>query len=139
MGLETMAKFYFHFRQSGELFPDEEGIEFSSFEDAYLSAFRAAQDMWRELLIERRDPRHCSFEVVDSNQQLMFVLPFMEILESCKKRSEPETKFVDVFRATLATFRDTQRANADLKNELRNANATLSESLTLLAQLRNLP
>jgi hypothetical protein len=80
-----MARFFFHFRQGAKLVIDELGSEFDTVEDAYLSAYRAAQDMWRDLLVERRDPRKCSFEVSDAQNRQLFVLPFMEVLEACLK------------------------------------------------------
>jgi len=57
-------------------------------EQAYLEAFKGAQDMWSELLRQRRDPRHCAFEVRDEQRDLLFVLPFQEVIESCDNRKQ---------------------------------------------------
>ena len=63
-----------------------EGAEFADVEQAYLEAFEGAQDMWSELLRQRRDPRQCAFEVRNERRDLLFVLPFMEVIESCEDR-----------------------------------------------------
>ena len=78
-----MPRFFFDFRQGDEFTPDSAGSEFPSAEKAYLGAYRAAGEMWAELLAGRRDPRRCSFEIHDSNRNLLSVLPFRELLDSC--------------------------------------------------------
>jgi hypothetical protein len=84
-----MARYFFNFRQGSTLSQDEEGSDFASVEDAYLSAVQAARDMWRELLIKREDPLECSFEVVDADGKEIFALPFSEVLDACA-RTQPE-------------------------------------------------
>lgn len=81
-----MPRFFFDFRQGCERIADTRGIEFADVEEAYLESFRAAQDMWSELLKQRRDPRRCSFEVRSQQDEPLFVLPFQEVLDSCIDR-----------------------------------------------------
>ena len=40
--------------------------------------------MWSELLRQRRDPRQCAFEVRNEQRDLLFVLMFQEVIESCE-------------------------------------------------------
>jgi hypothetical protein len=134
-----MAKFYFHFRQYSALTHDEQGSEFDSVEDAYLSAFRAAQEMWHELLLERQDPRSCSFEVVDADGSLLFVLPFMEVLDACTgSKSRKQGSYVDAFLAALNNQRHAHRLHREVSAQVDAARSSVRQSLNLLAQLRKL-
>src|SRR5437667_10085 len=81
-----MSRFFFHFRQGAGFAVDDEGCEFASTELAYLGAFQAAQEMWRELLVKRQDPMLCAFEVLDQDGNDIFVLPFSEVLDACRGR-----------------------------------------------------
>jgi hypothetical protein len=83
-----MPRFFFDFRQGQDHCADEQGTEFTSAEQAYLEAFKAAQDMWSELLRQRRDPTQCVFEVRDERRELLFVLPFQEVIESCQNSKD---------------------------------------------------
>jgi len=96
-----MTRFYFDFRQGQELAPDTIGGEFADVEKAYLEAFKAAQEMWGELLSRRRDPRRCAFEVHDGNGNNLFVLPFLELLESCQDRIPLEKSTEETVRQTI--------------------------------------
>ena len=87
-----MAKYFFNFRQGAAYQVDDLGCEFGSVEDAYMGAFTAAQDMWRELLIERQDPLLCAFEVMDEQGNHLFELPFSEILDACRGRALPPVR-----------------------------------------------
>ena len=78
-----MARFFFNFRRGETLQFDEEGTEFDTVELAFLAAFEAGRDMWRELMLERSDPATCAFEVSDSAGRSLFHLPFSEIAEVC--------------------------------------------------------
>jgi hypothetical protein len=84
-----MPRYFFDFRQGNEICTDREGIEFPGVEQAYLETYRAALDMWSDLLKQRRDPRRCAFEVRDEKRQLLFTLPLQEVVDSCLDR-EPE-------------------------------------------------
>jgi hypothetical protein len=96
-----MPLYFFDFRQSGVLAPDTVGCEFPTAERAYLEAFEAAREMWAELLHQRRDPRRCSFEVHDGKGNILFVLPFWEILEACHDCMPAQPAIVDTFRQSM--------------------------------------
>ena len=81
-----MPRYFFDFRQGNEHCPDAEGSDFPDVERAYLEACTAARDMWSELLKERRDPRRCTFEVRNETRQLLFTLPFQDVVDSCLDR-----------------------------------------------------
>ena len=78
-----MPRFFFDFRQADERVPDTQGIELPNVEQAYLEVFKAGQEMWSELLKQRRDPRHCRFEVRSQDGDLMFTFPLQEVVDSC--------------------------------------------------------
>ncbi len=58
-------------------------------ERAYLEAFKSAQEMWSELLKQRRDPRLCFFEVRGMEGDLLFIFPLQEVVDSCTDRAAP--------------------------------------------------
>jgi hypothetical protein len=131
-----MPRFFFHFRQLSDLTIDEYGCEFSNVEDAYLSAFRAAQEMWHELLIERQDPRCCSFEVADGEGNALFVLPFTEVLDSCTQKSDRHPKhYAHLLHTALNNQQHALRLRGEVSAELKIARTILTESISLLAQL----
>jgi hypothetical protein len=128
-----MPRFFFDFGQGDEHVPDTEGIAFATTEDAYLEAVEAAHEMWGDLLRKRCDPSRCRFEVRDANQDLLFVLPFQELIDNCHDRQRP-TPSVD--RATAAATVTTSRAKAAndaFQRTLFNMRRTLAESRALLA------
>ena len=84
----TMPRYFFDFREGSDCCVDAQGAEFADVEQAYLEAFEGAQDMWSELLRQRRDPRQWAFEVRNEQRDLLFVLPFMEVIESCEDRKQ---------------------------------------------------
>ena len=84
-----MQRYFFDFRQAGVRVPDTQGLEFRDVEQAYLEAHRAAQEMWSELLKQRRDPRRCVFEVCNQAGELLFVFPFQEVMDCCTDRQAP--------------------------------------------------
>lgn len=81
-----MPLFFFDFRQGADFIADAVGIEFANVEEAYLEVAKAVEEMWSELLIQRRDPRLCSFEVRNQSGDTLFIFPFEELLDSCKDR-----------------------------------------------------
>jgi len=78
-----MPHYFFDFRQADVLTRDTIGIEFANVEQAYLEAFRAAQEMWSELLKQRQDPRRCMFEVRNTEGETLFLFPFQETVDCC--------------------------------------------------------
>ena len=132
-----MTKLFLHFHQDGVRFPDEFGCEFADVEEAYLSVFRTAQDMWRELLIERRDPRLCAFEATNESGELMFVIPFGEVLDVCTVRNQPASNDQPASGALAETFRRALLVNRKMRDELEYAHSQLTESLAILEAQRH--
>lgn len=79
----SMLRFFFDFHQAGKHDVDTVGLEFADAETAYLEAVEAAQEMWSELLKDRIDPRCCHFEVRSEQGDVLYVIPFQELLDSC--------------------------------------------------------
>jgi hypothetical protein len=133
-----MAKFYFNFRQGASYQVDDTGCEFGSVEEAYLGAFASAQDMWRELMIQRQDPTLCAFEVMDEQGRDLFVLPFSEVLDVCRGRTPRpfagSTMPSDMHRA-LENRRTAQRVLNEVTSAVTETRATLRETWDLLAQV----
>lgn len=125
-----MPRFFFDFRQGAEICPDAEGTEFAHVEQAYLESFRAAQDMWGELLRQRRDPRRCLFEVRNGKRELLFVLPFMEVIESCTDRQQNPIRF-NIEQATHA-IAHSKRINEEFVRTLQAVRRTLEASRDLV-------
>ncbi len=128
-----MPLFFFDFRQGDEHVPDTEGIAFASTEDAYLEAVEAAQEMWGDLLRNRRDPRRCLFEVRDANRELLFILPFQELIDSCRDRRRPAPNVDRATATAKATTGRAKAANDAFQRILFDLRRTLAESRALLA------
>lgn len=128
-----MQRYYFDYRQGGQLTPDTVGCDFAMIEDAYLEAFKAAREMWAELLGQRRDPRRCCFEIHDGVGNLFFVLPFWEVLESCRDYPVEKPAILETFRQSMATVRHVRRAHSEFLREMENARTALRESAELIA------
>jgi hypothetical protein len=135
-----MRKFYFNFRQGRSFCPDEEGCDFASTDDAYLGAFAAAQELWRELLIRREDPRECAFEVTDLRGSALFTLPFSEILDVCRPIS-PSSPVVGAMAAAVAVAValdsgvSAHRVVKDVSVVVAETRSTLRETLKTLKQV----
>jgi hypothetical protein len=84
MGFQSM-RYYFHLRIGHTVSPDEIGLDLPDVETAYLEAFKAAQELWSELLAEGSDPLTRCFEITDERGQLLLTLPFAEVLEQARK------------------------------------------------------
>lgn len=125
-----MPRYFFDFCQGPDRCADADGSEFANVEQAYLEAFRGAQDMWSELLRQRRDPRRCTFEVRNKARELLFVLPFQEVMDSCHDR-----KYAPVehnIEQAMHLLNHTKRVSEQFVNELRSVHKTLQESRALL-------
>jgi len=128
-----MPRFFFDFRQAGHLVPDSEGIEFADVEQAYLEAFKTAQDMWSELLRERQDPRRCLFEVRSAAGDTLFIFPFQEVVDSCTDRAAPtQHPMHQTFQALLETHNFAKRVRDELTQQVRNSQEVLQQSRKLL-------
>lgn len=135
-----MPQFHFHFRDGDVVLKDESGIAFESVEEAYLRAFEAASDIWRELLRERRDPLRCAFEVTDAAGEILFDLPFTEILDTCRSRDWRKRKSASAVLLTeiVQACDKTLKSCHELKHEIRVVKATLEETRVLMAQADSL-
>ena len=71
-------RYYFHLRIGHTVSPDEIGLDLPDLETAYLEAFKAAQEMWSELLAEGSDPLTRCFEITDERG-------LAEVLEQARK------------------------------------------------------
>jgi hypothetical protein len=125
-----MPRYFFDFRQGRDRCADAQGTDFANVEQAYLEAVKAAQDMWSELLRQRQDPRHCVFEVRNSKHELLFVLPFQEVMDSCFDRKVPPMRHI--FENVTHTAHHTKRVSAEFLEQLHAVRRTLEESRTLL-------
>jgi hypothetical protein len=128
-----MPRFYFNFRQAGQVTPDETGIEFPSVEAAYLAAADGARGMWAELLARRQDPRLCAFDIRDENGQLLLSFAFNELLESCRLRSRHAQPLDATYKEVQATHRFVTKVRQDLNVQLQAARQSLREVAALLA------
>jgi hypothetical protein len=81
-----MPRFFFNYREHDEYTVDDTGVDFETFELAYLDGFNAAGQMWPEIMARRVDPRTCAFEILDSSGNLLAILNFNELLENCGPR-----------------------------------------------------
>jgi hypothetical protein len=125
-----MARYFFDFRQGKERCADTDGTDLANVEQAYLEAVRAAQDMWGELLRERKDPRQCAFEVHSERRELLFVLPFQEVIDNCVDRKTPPLR--NIFDTATQHASNTQRVCREFRDELHAVRRTLEQSRALL-------
>jgi hypothetical protein len=125
-----MPRYFFDFCQGPDRCADADGTEFANVEQAYLEAFRGAQDMWSELLRQRRDPRRCTFEVRNRDRELLFVLPFQEVIDSCHDRQFAPVR-QNLEKAALA-LNHTRRVSEQFTEALQAVHKTLAESRALL-------
>jgi hypothetical protein len=109
------------------------GISFASFEEAYLAAFEGARDMWLELLRDRKDPRKSSFEVCDEQGDILFILPFSEVLESCIPENGAARER-SAFSKVLDASQRARRNFSELQSEFHRVRAALKESRELLSR-----
>lgn len=134
-----MALFFFHFIDGDDRCEDDRGLELASAEVAYLEAVAGARGMVGELMAVRRDPFRCVFEVADDRGNLLFRVPFSELLENCQTVASSRFPSSPNMAAVL---RDTHlRANAaraGFADTLSAVRASLAESNGLLARLREI-
>jgi hypothetical protein len=107
-----MPRFFFNYRERNEYTVDDAGVEFDTFELAYLDAFNAAREMWPEAMSQRLDPRACAFEICDEQGRLLAILNFNEVLERC--HGFERTKSRDIQRTIAEAVDTAQRASRNL-------------------------
>ena len=84
-----MPCFFFHLRSAVENSEDDLGTELPNAEAAYLEACAAALEMSIEMLRKRIDPAPHSFRVMDVRGQLLFDIPFSEVLSPGRRPPMP--------------------------------------------------
>jgi hypothetical protein len=127
---DVMTRFFFDFRKGAEQVADTEGTELADVEEAYLEAFKAAQEMWSDLLRQRFDPRRCYFDVRNHDGEMMFVLPFQEVVDSCKNR--PNLSIERTFEELAITHNYAMRISDEFRQEIQSTRRALQESRALL-------
>lgn len=125
-----MTRYFFDFRQGADCCEDLEGSAFANVEQAYMEAVKAVEDMWGELLRKRQDPRRCIFEVRNEKRELLFVLPFQEVLDSCRDRDAPPIRLG--FETALESACRTRRISDEFIETLHAVQKTLAQSRALL-------
>lgn len=81
-----MPIFRFHLRRRKTIDPDDHGIEFRDFEQAYLEACQAIPDVARDLLVQGVDPITCAYVICDEQGRYLADVPFTEVLPPSKWR-----------------------------------------------------
>lgn len=82
-----MARYFFHLVSSAETSKDEIGVELANAEAAYLEACAAALEISFEMLSKRIDPSRHAFEVTDAEGQVVFEIPFSEVMHPGRRES----------------------------------------------------
>jgi hypothetical protein len=77
--------------------PDRDGAKFPALEDAYLEAYKAARELWHQLLLKRQDPTRCAFEIADPYGALIDVLHLTEFLRDCRPAGRVDPRPIPVF------------------------------------------
>jgi hypothetical protein len=125
-----MTRFFFDFVQAGQHTKDAEGIELPNVEQAYLEAFRASQEMWSELLKQRRDPRRCIFEVRNGADEILFHFPLQEVMDCCIDRTAAPV--MHTFEQLAQTQNYASRIRAEFAREVQTTKRILQDSHQLL-------
>jgi hypothetical protein len=129
-----MPRFYFNFRDESGLMPDFNGIEFDNIEEAYLEAFAGAQEIWLEMFKNRKDPRICSFEIMDEGGALLMELPFLEILNDLIKVRPPKVADEVLIAKMRVNVERSRRLRSDLSAQVNLLEDSLSTTRMLLAR-----
>ena len=128
-----MPKFFFDFRQADDHVDDSQGVELPDVEQAYLEAVIGAQDMWSELLRERRDPRRCLFVVRSEGNEILFILPFQEVMDCCTDREvKPLSR---TYEEMIQTRRYATRVTDEFRQEIQRTREMMHDSHRLLRAL----
>lgn len=96
-----MPRFYFDLATSERFERDTVGASFATVEKAYLDACRAVIDISGELLRERKDPSRYQFEIRDTGGQVVWELPFSEVLQPGRTVRLRQIEAYDRLRQTL--------------------------------------
>ncbi|MEW4448826.1 hypothetical protein [Qipengyuania sp. JC766] len=130
-----MARYFFHFRNGDTLVPDELGIEFGSAEEALDQASTAACAMWSELLVARREPTLCAFEITDATGRFLFNLPFFEVLERCRLVGQDALHSSELVMNLHRTHRRATEARNEIRSSFAEVRSALDEAQSLLGRI----
>ena len=130
-----MALFFFHFSDDETRTSDDVGLEFATVEQAYLEAVAAAQAMWPELLAARRNPLNCAFDIADANGEVLFHVPFGELVEACARPAQAPASQSKLHREIEDTHVRAQSAKAAIRSGFDEVRESLIEANALLGQL----
>ncbi|MCJ2069386.1 hypothetical protein MKK75_11375 [Methylobacterium sp. J-030] len=125
-----MPKFYFHLRGPDGLDYDDEGLELASVEAAYLEAFKAVPGMGSDLAFTAKNPIRYGFEITDAHGTTLMAVPFAEVLDRGRKRTEQPVKLQ--FHKGRAEMRRTAALIVELRHAHAKLNVTLAETQRLL-------
>jgi uncharacterized protein DUF6894 len=130
-----MPRFFFNYREGASYTVDDTGVEFDTFEAAYVDAFNAAREMWPEMMAQRVDPRSASFEIFDQPGHHLATLPFSEVLENCASRPIRQQDI----RASIASVMDAahlaRRTLSEFRHELRRSHSQLIAAKQLVGMI----
>jgi hypothetical protein len=135
-----MPGFFFHYRQADDYCVDDAGVEFDTFELAYLDAFETAREMWAELMSRRVDPRSCSFEIADSAGNILAILNFKEVLENCAPLNgrAPTHQIQQTFARAVETAHRARCLASDFNQQLVRARSQLESAKQLVGLLEKM-
>lgn len=127
-----MPRFFFDFCQAGDFTADTAGIELADVEESFLEAVKGAQEMFSELLKLRRDPRHCRFEVRSEGGDVLFHLPFQEVLDCCTESRRISRPSLSEESRAIRDY--ARRMTGEMRQEIQNSHRVLNQSRALLAE-----
>jgi hypothetical protein len=127
-----MPRYFFHLAAPGSYSADDLGVEFAGVEDAYLGAYQAALDMSIEMLRQRIDPALHSFAIADQAGQVLFDLPFAEVMRPSAKPPPP----LGSIQASIQQRHErAQHAASDLRAAMGRSRELLQSTRELLKRL----
>ena len=132
-----MPLFFFNIASDGAYLTDDEGLHFSSLDEAYLEACRAALDMSFDMLRTRRDPNGHRFEIVDSSGVVVMDVPFSEVLRPKQSIHRP-IDMDQLHQAVQAGLTRNRGLRSDLALQIGMAQNNVSEARDLLARSRGI-
>jgi len=133
-----MALFFFNLCDGETQTIDEDGLELTSSEDAYLEAVSAARGMWGELLASRINPLRCAFNVTNETGHTLFRVEFPELLEQCRPADPGSPPLAGVMQSLERVHERANAARAEIASSLAQVRRSLAESNDLISKLERL-
>lgn len=113
---------------------DHEGLELAGVEEAYLEAFKAVPGMSSDLAFDAKNPIRYGFEITDALGKILMVMPFAEVLDRGRKRSQQPAKLR--FREGRAEMGRMVGLIVELHDAQAQLNMTLAETQRLLDSVK---